>query len=114
MRTLLQTLTARGPAPAAGQLLQLWTLTPVRLPVAPSLALPVALTASELAVLRRLAGGHPYAQMAGELTVSLNTVRSHAKHLFAKLDVHSRTQAIARARELGLGLPCGLQHDPWR
>jgi LuxR family maltose regulon positive regulatory protein len=106
MRMLLQALAARGPAQPgaqqAAQLLELWALKPIRLPVAPSLALPVALTPSELAVLRCMAAGQSHAQIAGELTVSLNTVRSHAKHLYGKLDVHSRTQAIARARELGL------------
>ena len=62
----------------------------------------MALTASELAVLRCMAAGHSHAQIAGELTVSLKSVRTHAKHLYSKLDVHSRTQAAARARELGL------------
>jgi LuxR family maltose regulon positive regulatory protein len=41
-------------------------------------------------------------EIADRLIVSVNTVRSHAKHIYAKLGVHSRMEAIARAEELGL------------
>jgi len=36
------------------------------------------------------------------LVISVNTVRSHVKSIYAKLDVHSRYKALARAKELGL------------
>jgi LuxR family maltose regulon positive regulatory protein len=44
-------------------------------------------------------------EIARELSVSLNTVRTHMRHLFAKLGVHRRSEAVARARALGLLAP---------
>jgi Bacterial regulatory proteins, luxR family len=44
-------------------------------------------------------------EIAGELFVSPNTVRTHLRHIYAKLDVHNRSEAVARARELGLLAP---------
>jgi LuxR family maltose regulon positive regulatory protein len=41
-------------------------------------------------------------EIADRLIVSVNTVRSHAKHIYAKLGVHGRIEALARAEELGL------------
>jgi len=60
------------------------------------------LSARELDVLRLLAGERSQSEIAQALTVSVNTVRSHVKHIYDKLDVHSRHEAIQRARELGL------------
>jgi LuxR family maltose regulon positive regulatory protein len=56
----------------------------------------------ELEVLRLIAQGHSNQEIAGKLVVGLSTVKTHINHLFQKLGVSSRTQAIARARELGL------------
>ncbi len=53
-------------------------------------------------VLELLAQGLTNQQIADKLFVSPNTIKSHVAQLFAKLDVQRRTQAIARARELGL------------
>jgi ATP/maltotriose-dependent transcriptional regulator MalT len=60
------------------------------------------LTQRELAVLRLLAAGRANAEMAAELFVEQSTVKTHLIHLYGKLGVHSRTQALARARALGL------------
>ena len=38
------------------------------------------------------------AQIASELVVSANTVRTHMRHIYAKLDAHSRTEAVAARR----------------
>jgi LuxR family maltose regulon positive regulatory protein len=60
------------------------------------------LTERELEVLRLLATGQSAPQIARALYVEVNTVRTHVKHLYGKLGVHSRDQAVWRARELGL------------
>ena len=62
----------------------------------------VPLTDRELSVLQYLPTMMTYPEIALELFVSVNTVKSHLRHLFAKLDVASRRQAVGRARELGL------------
>jgi Bacterial regulatory proteins, luxR family len=41
--------------------------------------------------------------IAAELFVSSNTVPTHLRHIYAKLDAHSRNEAVARARQLGAG-----------
>jgi LuxR family maltose regulon positive regulatory protein len=61
-----------------------------------------ALTDRELDVLRLLAAGRSNAEVAAELFVEPSTVKTHLIHVYGKLGVHSRTQAVARARALGL------------
>jgi LuxR family maltose regulon positive regulatory protein len=70
------------------------------LPVSRSLVEP--LTARELEVLGLLAGGASNDEIARRLIVSLGTVKKHISNIFGKLEVESRTQAVARARALGL------------
>jgi LuxR family maltose regulon positive regulatory protein len=41
-------------------------------------------------------------EMAAQLYLSPNTVKTHVRHLYAKLGVEKRSQALRRARELGL------------
>ena len=60
------------------------------------------LSARELDVLRLLATDLGGPAIARELTVSLNTVRTHTKNVYAKLGVNSRRAAVTRAGELGL------------
>ena len=60
------------------------------------------LTERELEVLRLIAAGRSNAQIAQALVVAVSTVKAHVNHLFSKLAVSSRTQAIARAQELDL------------
>jgi LuxR family transcriptional regulator, maltose regulon positive regulatory protein len=64
-----------------------------------------ALSGSELRVLRYLPTNLSMRQIAGELYVSHNTVRTHVTHLYEKLGVHTRAEAVARARALGLLAP---------
>jgi LuxR family maltose regulon positive regulatory protein len=68
----------------------------------PAAALPEPLTDRELEVLRLLAGGMKYRDIAETLFVSVNTVRYHVKAIYGKLEVHNRTQAVEVARELQL------------
>jgi LuxR family maltose regulon positive regulatory protein len=60
------------------------------------------LSPRETEVLRLLTTHLSHSEMAEELVVSVNTVRSHIKSIYGKLDVHSRMEAIERGRELGL------------
>ena len=57
------------------------------------------LTERELDVLRLIAEGLKYEQIAGKLYISLNTVRTYVKAIYAKLDVNNRTAAITKARQ---------------
>ena len=60
------------------------------------------LTERELEVLRLLAAGRSNQAIAGELVVAIGTVKRHVSNIMDKLQVHSRLQALVRARELGL------------
>ncbi len=60
------------------------------------------LSPRELEVLRLLAGGASNRQIADELVLVTGTVKAHVLSIYRKLDVHNRTQAVARARELKL------------
>ncbi|HEY8601373.1 MAG TPA: LuxR C-terminal-related transcriptional regulator, partial [Thermomicrobiales bacterium] len=71
-------------------------------PLDPEEALPEPLTARELEVLLLIAAGRSNREIADELFLAVNTVRSYCHQLFGKLGVGSRTQAVARARALGL------------
>jgi LuxR family maltose regulon positive regulatory protein len=63
------------------------------------------LSEAELRVVRYLPSNLTASEIASELIVSANTVRTHMRHIYAKLDAHSRSEAVARARELGLVSP---------
>jgi LuxR family maltose regulon positive regulatory protein len=60
------------------------------------------LSESELRVLRYLPSNLSAPEIGNELYLSLNTVKTHMRHIYAKLGVHRRTEAVERARELGL------------
>jgi LuxR family transcriptional regulator, maltose regulon positive regulatory protein len=60
------------------------------------------LSERELEVLALIAAGKSNRQIARALFVTVGTVKTHIKNIYGKLDVHSRTQAIARARKLNL------------
>ena len=53
-------------------------------------------------VLELIAKGHSNSEIASELFVSVNTVKTHSSNLFSKLDVKRRTQAVQKAKELNL------------
>jgi LuxR family maltose regulon positive regulatory protein len=64
--------------------------------------LPVADRYSELAVLRLLPGPLSNREIGEQRFISLNTVKTHLRNIYAKLGSSSREQAVGRARELGL------------
>jgi LuxR family maltose regulon positive regulatory protein len=68
----------------------------------PSSALVEPLSARELEVLELIAKGLTNPEIASRLFLALNTVKGHTRNIYGKLDVHNRTQAVARARALGL------------
>jgi LuxR family maltose regulon positive regulatory protein len=65
-------------------------------------ALVEPLSERELEVLRLLNTPLSQPEIADRLYVSINTVRSHVKHIYEKLDVHARSAAVGRAEEIGL------------
>jgi LuxR family transcriptional regulator, maltose regulon positive regulatory protein len=60
------------------------------------------LTGREVEVLRLIARGCTYAQVAAALGISANTVGTHIKNAYRKLDVHSAAAAVMRLVELGI------------
>jgi ATP/maltotriose-dependent transcriptional regulator MalT len=64
--------------------------------------LPAGLSSREVEVLRSLVAGASNREIAAELFISPRTVQAHLANLFAKLGVHTRSAAVARAYELGL------------
>jgi LuxR family maltose regulon positive regulatory protein len=60
------------------------------------------LTEREQEVLRLLAEGISNKEIASRMVVAPSTVKQHLKNIYSKLDVHNRTQAVARGRELDL------------
>jgi len=59
-------------------------------------------TPAELAVLRLLATDLSQREIGGELFLSMNTVKTHARNIYGKLGVSSREDAVRRANALGL------------
>jgi LuxR family maltose regulon positive regulatory protein len=115
MLAMLHTVAARGIAPDyLTQLLAAFPATlnaelgtqkvaAAKLPAAGSvLPLVEPLSPRELEVLRLIALGKANAEIAQTLVIALSTVKSHTNTIFGKLQVTSRTQAIARARALQL------------
>jgi LuxR family maltose regulon positive regulatory protein len=60
------------------------------------------LTPREWEILLLIAAGESNQDIADRLVLSVGTVKGHINHIFSKLDVHSRTAAVAKAHELGL------------
>jgi LuxR family maltose regulon positive regulatory protein len=69
-------------------------------PTPPGLVEP--LTDREVDVLRLIAAGKPNQRIARELVVTLDTVKKHVSHVLGKLGAANRTEAVTRARELGV------------
>ena len=60
------------------------------------------LTKREMIILRRLESGLPLTQIASDLSISKNTIKTHLKNIYRKLDSESRDEAVIKAKELML------------
>ena len=76
-------------------------------PAGSALRLAEPLSQGEIRVLRYMPTNLSAPEIARELSLSVHTIRTHIRHLFAKLGAHRRTEAVARARALGLLAPSG-------
>jgi ATP/maltotriose-dependent transcriptional regulator MalT len=65
-------------------------------------ASPQVLSKRELKLVELIAAGYTNKEIASELVISLGTVKRHTVNIFTKLDVKNRTEAVAKAREMGL------------
>jgi LuxR family maltose regulon positive regulatory protein len=98
---LLKTLRKQPAAPAyVSRLIAATTTTATRASAPQELVEP--LSERELDVLRLLGGDLGGPDIARQLSVSLNTVRTHTKNIYAKLGVTSRRAAVRQARDLNL------------
>jgi LuxR family maltose regulon positive regulatory protein len=107
MAALLQQAAAHGIAPdyvssllAAFEVSEAESVSAPSPPSSPPLVEP--LTPRELEVLQLLGEGCSNQDIAEALVITLNTVKKYTGNIYGKLDVHSRTQAVVRAQELGL------------
>ncbi len=100
---LLRQLLAEGAGPA-GLAEQILAALPALPDSGGEYSQPLAepLSQRELEILRLIDAGRSNREIAGQLVIEVSTVKRHVNNLFAKLAVGSRTQALARARTLGL------------
>jgi LuxR family maltose regulon positive regulatory protein len=101
MARLLQEAVSRGVAPESARRLLAAFPHPGPGSVRPSAAKEL-LSEREVEVLRHIAAGLTNREIAERLYLSLFTVKAHARSIYDKMDAHSRTQAVAKARELGI------------
>jgi LuxR family maltose regulon positive regulatory protein len=72
-------------------------------------AITEPLSEAERRILRYLPTNLSVREIADQTYLSANTVKTHMRHLFGKLDVHRRSDAVDRARDLGLIAPSALR-----
>jgi LuxR family maltose regulon positive regulatory protein len=102
MMELLRQAGSRGIAPQyVSKLLSEFDRLPGAAPI-PQQPLIEPLSERELQVLRLVAAGKSNPEIAVELVLAVGTVKAHTSNIYGKLGVRSRTQAVARARELNL------------
>lgn len=99
-RAIVSTLAGETPLSprAAGYLLEIWKSASAM----PGLSNDAALTAREVEILQLFSRGLSYREAAKSLGISPHTIGDHVKSTYRKLDVHSCTEAIFEARQLGL------------
>lgn len=90
-----------APTPVSQSLCEKLPISVIR-PALESAPAAEQLSTRELAVLRLIAQGCSNQEISDQLFISLHTVKTHASHINSKLGVERRTQAVARAKELGV------------
>ena len=100
MGELLRAIAARPDLPGSDRAGDLADVRSTGAAVAP--AADDGLSSREIEVLRLLASDLTGPEIARRLFVSVNTLRTHTRHIFTKLDVNTRTSAVRRATDLGL------------
>ncbi|MGF6517588.1 LuxR family maltose regulon positive regulatory protein [Pseudomonas sp. BT76 TE3572] len=90
-----------APTPVSQSLSELLPSVAAR-PAVESSTAAEQLSTREMAVLRLIAQGCSNQEISDQLFISLHTVKTHASHINSKLGVERRTQAVARAKELGV------------
>ena len=70
--------------------------------IQPQLSTPITLTPREVEILEHMATPNTYKQIAGQLNVSEETIRSHAKNILEKMKQPNRAQAVLAAMRIGL------------
>lgn len=95
-------LLGQAQCPLTAELLAALPAAPVQSLELPEPGVIEALSSRELAVLQLIAQGCSNQEISERLFISLHTVKTHARHINSKLGVERRTQAVARAKGLGL------------
>ena len=90
-------------------LTEIQTLLTAREHTAPASGLE-PLSASEMRILRYLPTNLTAPEIADQLSISRNTVKTHMRNLYAKLGTHRRAEAVTQARAFGLLAPPGRRH----
>src|SRR5262249_28518808 len=105
LNEVLQTATAKDPAQRYTNVQRFAAAFKAAIPVAqraPVQPLVEALTQRELDILKEMLEGLSNKEIAEKLVLTVETVRWYLRQIYAKLDVHGRSQAIERARQLHL------------
>jgi LuxR family maltose regulon positive regulatory protein len=102
MLALLHQAASRGVAPDYLEKLLAVFGTTAQVSSPPAAALLEPLSEREREILRLIAAGLSTKEIANELVIVVGTVRNHIKHIYSKLDAHSRLQVVERARTLNL------------
>lgn len=86
----------------ARHLLKRFRMTPATAPACAPADICHPLTARELEILALIAKGFSYAEVAAVSGISPHTVHAHIKHIYSKLQVNSRSEAVFEAAQMGL------------